>query len=350
MSDKSLEEQIKIELEEGKKMKKEMDDMEKKDDEKEMEEMDDKEMKKDDEKETKEEACSDKMKKEEDEDEDEEEMEEVKSDDGYSEVEDPKDIKGKKRSKDNTKKESKEIEIDVSEHVDALVAGEDMSEDFKVKATTIFETAVKSKVKEIVESLEKEIEAKYAEDLKVEKEEIVENVDKYLEYVSSQWMKDNELAVETGLKEEISSEFITGLKNLFEEHYIDIPDEKIDLVGELQVTVNEQEERINKEINDSIELKKELVEYKKKDIFTQVTTDLVDTEVEKLKKLSENVEFEDAEDYAEKLNTLKENYFNSPKSEKLDGEKVTAGTNKEIAEGASPVDAYVQAISRSIKK
>lgn len=341
MSDKSLEEQIKIELEEGMKMKKEMDDMEKKDDEKEIEE------------ETTDEAsCSDKKLKEDDKEDDDEEkeMDEVKADDDYSEVEDPKDIKGKKRPADNTKKESKEIEIDVSEHVDALVAGEDMSEDFKVKATTIFETAVKSKVKEIVESLEKEIEAKYAEDLKVEKEEIVENVDKYLEYVSSQWMKDNELAVETGLKEEISSEFITGLKNLFEEHYIDIPDEKIDLVGELQVTVNEQEERINKEINDSIELKKELVEYKKKDIFTQVTTDLVDTEVEKLKKLSENVEFEDAEDYAEKLNTLKENYFNSPKSEKLDGEKVTAGTNKEITEGSSPVDAYVQAISRSIKK
>ena len=348
MSDKSLEEQIKIELEEGKKMKKEMDDMEKKDDEKEMEEMDDKEMKKDDEEETKEEACSDKMKKEEDEDE--EEMEEVKSDDGYSEVEDPKDIKGKKRSKDNTKKESKEIEIDVSEHVDALVAGEEMSEDFKAKATTIFETAVKSKVKEIVESLEKELEEKYAKAAEEDKAEIVENVDKYLDYVSSQWMKDNEIAIETGLKEEISSEFITGLKNLFEEHYIDIPDEKIDLVAELQATVNEQEDKINKEINDSIELKKELVEYKKKDIFTQVTTDLVDTEVEKLKKLSENVEFEDAEDYAEKLNTLKENYFNSPKSEKLDGEKVTAGTNKEIAEGASPVDAYVQAISRSIKK
>lgn len=345
MADKSLEEQIKIELEEGKKMKKEMDDMEKKDDEKDMEEEETKE-------ETTDEACSDKKLKEDDkeDDDEEEEMDEVKSDDGYSEVEDPKDIKGKKRSKDNTKKESKEIEIDVSEHVDALVAGEEMSEDFKAKATTIFETAVKSKVKEIVESLEKELEEKYAKEAEEDKAEIVENVDKYLDYVSSQWMKDNEIAIETGLKEEISSEFITGLKNLFEEHYIDIPDEKIDLVAELQATVNEQEDKINKEINDSIELKKELVEYKKKDIFTQVTTDLVDTEVEKMKKLSENVEFEDAEDYAEKLNTLKENYFKSPKSEKLDGEKVTAGTNKEISEDNSPVDAYVQAISRSIKK
>ena len=345
MADKSLEEQIKIELEEGKKMKKEMDDMEKKDDEKDMEEEETKE-------ETTDEACSDKKLKEDDkeDDDEEEEMDEVKSDDGYSEVEDPKDIKGKKRPKDNTKKESKEIEIDVSEHVDALVAGEEMSEDFKAKATTIFETAVKSKVKEIVESLEKELEEKYAKEAEEDKAEIVENVDKYLDYVSSQWMKDNEIAIETGLKEEISSEFITGLKNLFEEHYIDIPDEKIDLVAELQATVNEQEDKINKEINDSIELKKELVEYKKKDIFTQVTTDLVDTEVEKMKKLSENVEFEDAEDYAEKLNTLKENYFKSPKSEKLDGEKVTAGTNKEISEDNSPVDAYVQAISRSIKK
>jgi|TARA_B110000467_G_scaffold164915_1_gene196625 hypothetical protein len=346
MSDKSLEEEIKLELEEGKKMKQEDEVKDVEEDVKDMKSegglppglkkaIDKKKGKADD---------------EDEDDEDDEEMEEVKSDDGYSEVEDPKDIKGKKRSGDNTKKESKEIEIDVSEHVEALIAGEEMSEEFKVKATTIFETAVKSKVKDIVESLETEIEARHAENFKVEKEEIVENVDKYLEYVSSQWMKDNELAVETGLKEEISSEFITGLKNLFEEHYIDIPDEKIDLVGELQVTVNEQEEKINKEINDSIELKKELVEYKKKDIFTQVTTNLVDTEVEKMKKLSENVEFEDAEDYAEKLNTLKENYFNSPKSEKLDVEKSTAGTNKEISEDGSPVDAYVQAISRSVKK
>ena len=158
------------------------------------------------------------------------------------------------------------------------------------------------------------------------------------------------MAVETGLKEEITNNFMTGLKNLFEEHYIDIPDEKIDIISELQSKVEEQEEALNKEINESIETKKALVEYKKKDIFNQVTTDLVDTEIEKLKKLSDTVEFEDEDNYRDKLNTIKENYFKKSVSEVNDGEKETAGTNKELETTPGNVDSYVQAITKSIKK
>lgn len=224
-----------------------------------------------------------------------------------------------------------------------------MSDEFKKKAATIFEAAVKAKVIDVVKAMEKDLEEKYSKQAETDKQEIVDNVDKYLDYVSEQWMKENELAVEVGLKEEITNNFMTGLKNLFEEHYIDIPDEKIYLISELQSKVEEQEEALNKEINESIETKKELVEYKKKDIFNQITTDLVDTEIEKLKKLSDTVEFEDSENYKEKLNTIKENYFKKSTSETTDS-KETAGTNKDIEDGKTSVDSYVQAITKSIKK
>tara|TARA_Y100000590_G_scaffold102433_2_gene116396 strand:- start:1566 stop:2657 length:1092 start_codon:yes stop_codon:yes gene_type:complete len=284
-----------------------------------------------------------KVKEDEDEEDDDDEEMESKS---------KKENKNKKETKEEPKKESKsyeDIEIDVKDDVEALTSGDDMSDEFKKKAATIFEAAVKAKVIDVVKAMEKDLEEKYSKQAETDKQEIVDNVDKYLDYVSEQWMKENELAVEVGLKEEITNNFMTGLKNLFEEHYIDIPDEKIDLISELQSKVEEQEEALNKEINESIETKKELVEYKKKDIFNQITTDLVDTEIEKLKKLSDTVEFEDSENYKEKLNTIKENYFKKSTSETTDS-KETAGTNKEIQDNKTSVDSYVQAITKSIKK
>ena len=312
-------------------------------------------------KETKKEMDHDDEDDDEDDEDDDEVKKEFKADDGTSEVPDGKKMKKakmkgetkKEETKEEPKKESKsyeDIEIDVKDDVEALTSGEDMSDEFKKKAATIFEAAVKSKVTEIAKSIEKDLDEKYSKQAETDKQEIVDNVDKYLDYVSEQWMKENELAVETGLKEEITNNFMTGLKNLFEEHYIDIPDEKIDIISELQSKVEEQEEALNKEINESIETKKALVEYKKKDIFNQVTTDLVDTEIEKLKKLSDTVEFEDEDNYRDKLNTIKENYFKKSVSEANDGEKETAGTNKELETTPGNVDSYVQAITKSIKK
>ena len=324
-------EEMKKDLEE-KKVKE--DDHEDEDDEEEMESKSKKENKK-----VKEDDHED---MDDDDDDDEEEMESKSK----------KENKNKKETKEEPKKESKsyeDIEIDVKDDVEALTSGDDMSDEFKKKAATIFEAAVKAKVIDVVKAMEKDLEEKYSKQAETDKQEIVDNVDKYLDYVSEQWMKENELAVEVGLKEEITNNFMTGLKNLFEEHYIDIPDEKIDLISELQSKVEEQEEALNKEINESIETKKELVEYKKKDIFNQITTDLVDTEIEKLKKLSDTVEFEDSENYKEKLNTIKENYFKKSTSETTDS-KETAGTNKEIQENKTSVDSYVQAITKSIKK
>ena len=284
--------------------------------------------------------------------EDDHEEDDEEDDDEEMESKSKKENKNKKETKEEPKKESKsyeDIEIDVKDDVEALTSGDDMSDEFKKKAATIFEAAVKAKVIDVVKAMEKDLEEKYSKQAETDKQEIVDNVDKYLDYVSEQWMKENELAVEVGLKEEITNNFMTGLKNLFEEHYIDIPDEKIDLISELQSKVEEQEEALNKEINESIETKKELVEYKKKDIFNQITTDLVDTEIEKLKKLSDTVEFEDSENYKEKLNTIKENYFKKSTSETTDS-KETAGTNKEIQDNKTSVDSYVQAITKSIKK
>ena len=284
--------------------------------------------------------------------EDDHEEDDEEDDDEEMESKSKKENKNKKETKEEPKKESKsyeDIEIDVKDDVEALTSGDDMSDEFKKKAATIFEAAVKAKVIDVVKAMEKDLEEKYSKQAETDKQEIVDNVDKYLDYVSEQWMKENELAVEVGLKEEITNNFMTGLKNLFEEHYIDIPDEKIDLISELQSKVEEQEDALNKEINESIETKKELVEYKKKDIFNQITTDLVDTEIEKLKKLSDTVEFEDSENYKEKLNTIKENYFKKSTSETTDS-KETAGTNKEIQDNKTSVDSYVQAITKSIKK
>ena len=244
-------------------------------------------------------------------------------------------------------------DVSVAEDVEAMFSGEELSEEFTSKATTIFEAAVVSKVNEILETVTVDFES----DLEAEKvqiaEKLSEQVDSYLEYVAEEWMKENELAVEQGIRAEIVENFMTGLRGLFEENYIDIPEEKVDLVDELASKVTELESSINEEMERNIELRKELVEAKQSAILTAACEDITESQAAKLQSLAEGVEFEDADSYAAKLETLKESYF--PKEEVVSEEVVIDEDEPlELAEEATAIDpsmnAYLNAISKSIKK
>ena len=213
-----------------------------------------------------------------------------------------------------SKKLSKEdLEIDVKEDIDAIVSGEELSEDFKTKAATIFEAAVSAKVISEVNDRLQIFEDEYTKELSEAKEEYMTNmsekIDGYLNYVVEEWMKENELAVEKGIRSELVEDFMTGLKNLFQEHYIDIPEEKVDLVDDLFEKVEELETKLDESINTNVEVKKELAKFKKEEVLRSVSEELAETEKEKLTKLADGIDYEDDSQYQEKLEVLKENYF-----------------------------------------
>jgi len=245
-------------------------------------------------------------------------------------------------------------DMNVSEDITAIFNGEDLSEEFVTKATTVFEAAVVSKVNEILETVTVDIEA----ELEAEKEDIIESLtaklDDYLEYVAEEWMKENELAVEQGIKSEIVENFMVGLRNLFTENYIDIPEEKVDLVDELASKVAELEESANEEIERNIELRKELAEANKTLVLRDVCVDMTESQVVKMESLAEGVEFESAEDYKEKLETIKENYFPQEEvseSVAFDDQEEAIELDEETQVSIDPgMQAYADAITRSIKK
>ena len=219
----------------------------------------------------------------------------------------------------------------VQDDVEALVSGEEgLSEDFKKKASTIFEAAVHAKVVDEVnkrmEEQAKEVDASKDEFQK----ELTEKVDGYLTYVVEEWMKENELAIERGIRSELVEDFMSGLKTLFTEHYIDLPEEKVDMVDDLFTKVEELETSLDEEINRGVELQKELSQFKKDDAIKQTTKDLADADSEKIAKLAEGIEFENTEQYVEKLNVLKESYF--PKSEAVTSEITETDENIEVSE------------------
>ena len=252
------------------------------------------------------------------------------------------------------KKLSKEdIEIDVKEDIEAIVNGEELSEDFKTKASTIFEAAVAAKVISEVNQRAEKLEEDYKEELSKAKEELTssmtEKTDGYLSYVVEEWMKENELAVERGVRSELVEDFMSGLKNLFTEHYIDIPEEKVDLVDDLFEKVEELEQKLDESINSNVETKQELSKYKKDEALRIVSEDLADTEKEKLEKLSDGVDFEDEEQYKEKLGVIKENYF--PQSSKetvqpLTEEVENTETDDAVEQVDAGVDYYAKALTR----
>ena len=245
--------------------------------------------------------------------------------------------------------------IDVSEHVDALVEGEgDLSEEFKKKAATVFEAAVKSKVRSEVERMEEDYRNELEENMNATKDELTEKVDTYLNYVVEEWMKENELAIERGLKGEIAEDFISGLKQLFEDHYVDVPDEKYDVLEAQSEKISELEGKINEMMEKSIELKNTNATLVKEQVMSEVSYDLAETEFEKFKGLVEDVDYSDEESYREKLETLKESYFPSVKpnydavSETIDD--VETGNAQSTVDTTDSMAAYMSAIGRSVKK
>ena len=258
------------------------------------------------------------------------------------------DTYGMGEKKHMKKEEVEEDLIDVSADVDALVKDEDLSEDFKNKATTIFEAAVKAKITEHKEKLNAEFDKKLEESIESEKTKLSEKVDTYLSYVVEEWMKENSIAIERGIKGEIAEDFITGLKKLFEDHYIDVPDEKYNVLEDQAQKIEELEKRLNEEIQKNAELSKKTGEYKRNDIINEVSSDLADSQKEKFSKLSEEVEYSDEEEFKSKLKTIKESYFGEKKSE-TDIDDVTAGDSQEqlAPELNKAMAAYTAAISKT---
>ena len=256
---------------------------------------------------------------------------------------------------ENKKLKKEDLEINVKDDMDALVQGEDLSEEFKTKASTIFEAAVSAKVLSEVNQRIEELETSYKKEIAEAKEDhlstVTEKVDGYLNYVVEEWMKENELAVEKGIRSELVEDFMTGLKNLFTEHYIDIPEEKVDLVDDLFEKVEELEQKLDESINTNVDVKKELAEYKREETLREVSEDLADTEKEKLGKLAEGIDFEDKSQYTEKLEVIKENYFPKQQSETITEE--LENTEKEQPSSEPEVDPimskYASALTRNNK-
>ena len=257
------------------------------------------------------------------------------------------------KEKEALKKEAVEQrikEIDVQEHVDALMSGEsDLSEEFMKKAATVFESAVKSKVRDEVTRLQENYENEIEEGIKSNKAELTEKVDTYMNYVVEEWMKENELAIERGLKGEIAEDFIAGLKQLFEDHYVDIPDEKYDVLQAQSDKIAELEEKVNKTLEESINFKKSNDELTREKVISESTSDLADTEIEKFKELTEDVDFGNEEDFRSKLETLKESYFPKVKKETTENiDNVETGPAQDIDLTGS-MAAYSKAIGTAVK-
>ena len=212
----------------------------------------------------------------------------------------------KKEMKEEVKEE---LKIDVSEDVAALVNGEELSEEFKTKAATIFEAAVVTRVKQEVAKLEEEFDTKLAEQVESIKEGMVEKVDGYLNYVVEQWMTDNELALENGMKAEIMESFVSGMKGLFEQHYIDVPAEKFDVLADLQEEAEFTKAKLDEQLAANVELTKKINEMTRMSTIAEASSGMADTDVEKFNALAEELSFEDIESFKTKLQTIKENYF-----------------------------------------
>lgn len=211
----------------------------------------------------------------------------------------------------SVKSVKEELTVDVSEDVAALVNGEELSEEFKTKAATIFEAAVVTRVKQEVARIEEEFEAKLDEQLAKNIEGIVEQVDGYLGYIAEQWMAQNELALERGMKAEILEGFVAGLKGLFEEHYIEVPEEKFDVLGSLEEQIEQLNSKLDEQLAANVELTKTVSEMKRNEIVALACEGLADTEVEKLKGLAEELSYEDSASFETKVQTIRENYFSA---------------------------------------
>ena len=250
---------------------------------------------------------------EEEEDSDKEQKTESKdSKKSTSEMEDEdEDETDEEEKEESVKKES--YDIDMTDDIEALVSDEDLSEEFKIKAKTIFEASVAAKVKELIAEKEAQLEEEQNQKIEEIKDDLSEKVDSYLNYVSESWVTENELAIERGLKSELTEDFINGLKKLFEEHYVEVPEDKFDVVEELAARLDDMEDKLNEEVASNISALQDIEELQREKIISEASKDLADSEIEKLKVLAEDVDYENEENFVEKVSTLKEAYFKGDK-------------------------------------
>jgi hypothetical protein len=254
---------------------------------------------------------------------------------------------------EEVKKES--YEVDMTADIEALVADEDLSEEFKTKARTIFEAAVSTKVKERITEVEAQSQKDTDAAVEEIKEELTEKVDSYLNYVAEDWVKENELAIERGLKSELTEDFINGLKKLFEEHYVEVPEDKFDVVEELAGRLDSTEDKLNEEVAQNISLSQDIEELKRDKIIGEASQDLADSDQERLKGLTEDVDYEDAEKFQEKVSTLKEAYFKSGKFEAVSDDTTVASSDTdplstdEVQNANPSMSGYTAAISKFAK-
>ena len=258
----------------------------------------------------------------------------------------------KKMIKSMMKKQKMKEQMD--QDVGALLSGEDLSEEFKTKATTIFESAVIARSQSIMEEVEEALYEEFEVAVESVKEDLAKKLDDYINYMAEEWFKENQLAIEKGLRSEIVEDFIRGLKGLFEEHYIDIPDEKVDVVEELTTKVEELETSVNEEISRNVEMKKQINEFKKTEAIHTVCEGLTQTQVEKLKSLAETVEFTTEEEFGRKLETLVDSYFQqtvkAPVSSALHEAVEVEDEKKPMASTDPAIAQYAQTISKSLVK
>jgi hypothetical protein len=254
-------------------------------------------------------------------------------------------------SEDEKKKEEgygkmKKEEIDLSDDVKALIGDENLTEEFKDRAKTIFEAAVKVRINEAVEKMEAEYADKLSAEVDAVKGEIVEKVDSYLNYVVEEWLKQNEIAIERGIKGEIAEDFIAGLKKLFEDHYISVPDEKFDVLEDQAKQIDELKSKLNEQVEKNVELNKQVGSLKRQDIVDEVGSDLTDTNKEKFNKLAEEVEYSNSEEFKKKISTIKESYFKKVNeiSSKNEIDNVSDESSPELN---SVMEAYTSIISKT---
>ena len=291
---------------------------------------------------------ADAMKEEEDL-EDEDFIEEEMHDEDEDEEEDKKGKKkSKKDAKDEEDDEDEEVteDFDIEDDVNALLDGEELSEEFQLKARTIFEAALRSKVSEIKESIEEQYSRALVEEVEEIKTELNDRVDSYLEYVADEWFTENCLAIEQGLKAELTESFIQGMKGLFEDHYVEIPEDKYDVLDSMVEKLDEMETKLNEQIEKNVSLNKRLSESVADGIFEQVSGGLAATQKDKLASLAESVEFESESEYRGKLETLKESYFPTYRSPRSKPENLSEGVDSSPESISGTMASYLNTLSR----
>ena len=271
-----------------------------------------------------------------------------------AEAEESAEVVAENPETEETTVNEEEVTLNVEEDLAALFGGEELSEEFQEKARTIFEAAVNSKVNEIQEAMTEEYEKTLTEHLEGVKSELIERTDAYLEYVSDEWLKENAIEVEHGLKTEMTESFLQGMKGLFEDHYVSIPDDKYDVLESMVNKLDDMEGKLNEQIEKNISLNKRLGESTADGIFNEVSEGLAETQKEKLRSLAEGIEFEGEEAYREKIVTLKEGYFPSTSKSKVSSNKsetISEGiANEEIVDNGAAMNSYLSALNMGRKK